>query len=57
MKERPPSPKGSGAASPADLMPQVYDELSLFPPPEEDLGGGDFVSLQEQPATTDDVAL
>lgn len=27
MKERPPSPKGSGAASPSDLMPQVYDEL------------------------------
>ena len=27
MEERPPSPKGSGAASPADLMPQVYDEL------------------------------
>ena len=26
-KERPPSPTGSGAASPADLMPQVYDEL------------------------------
>ena len=26
-EERPPSPKGSGAASPADLMPQVYDEL------------------------------
>jgi len=27
MEEAPPSPKGSGAASPADLMPQVYDEL------------------------------
>jgi RNA polymerase sigma factor (TIGR02999 family) len=27
MEERPPSPKGSGAAGPADLMPQVYDEL------------------------------
>ena len=27
MDEAPPSPKGSGAASPADLMPQVYDEL------------------------------
>ncbi len=36
---------------------QVYDELSLYPPPEEDLGGGDFVSLQEQPSTVDDVAL
>ena len=27
------------------------------PPPEEDLGGGDFVSLQEQPSTTDDEPL
>ncbi len=27
MERRPPSPKGSGAAGPADLMPQVYDEL------------------------------
>ena len=27
MEEAPPSPKGSGAASPADLMPQVYEEL------------------------------
>src|SRR6187549_3504535 len=26
-EERPPSPKGSGAASPSDLMPLVYDEL------------------------------
>jgi RNA polymerase sigma-70 factor, ECF subfamily len=27
VQEPPPSPKGSGAASPADLMPVVYDEL------------------------------
>ncbi len=27
MTDRPPSAKGSGAAGPADLMPQVYDEL------------------------------
>jgi hypothetical protein len=27
------------------------------PPPEEDLGGGDFVSLQEQPSTRDDEPL
>jgi len=27
MEGRPPSPTGSGAASPAELMPQVYDEL------------------------------
>ena len=36
---------------------QVHDELCSFPPPEENLGGGDFVSLQEQPSTTDDVPL
>jgi RNA polymerase sigma factor (TIGR02999 family) len=27
MSEGSPTPKGSGAASPSDLMPQVYDEL------------------------------
>jgi CBS domain-containing protein len=27
------------------------------PPPEEDLGGGDFVSLQEEPSTVDDEPL
>ena len=27
MQDRPPSLQGSGAASPSDLMPQVYDEL------------------------------
>jgi len=36
---------------------QVHDELYSYPPPEDDLGGGDFVSLQEQPSTTDDVPL
>lgn len=38
----------------------VLDNLSnarAYPPPEEDLGGGDFVSLQEQPSTTDDEPL
>jgi CBS domain-containing protein len=28
-----------------------------YPPPEEDLGGGDFVSLQQQPSTADDAPL
>ena len=28
-----------------------------YPPPEEDLGGGDFVSLQQQPSTVDDEPL
>jgi predicted transcriptional regulator len=39
---------------------QVHDHLCaarVHPPPEEDLGGGDFVSLQEQPSTTDDEPL
>jgi CBS domain-containing protein len=39
---------------------KVLDHLSdarAYPPPEEDLGGGDFVSLQEQPSTTDDEPL
>jgi CBS domain-containing protein len=36
---------------------QVLDNLIDYPPPEEDLGGGDFVSLQEQPSTTDDEPL
>lgn len=28
-----------------------------YPPPEEDLGGGDVCSLQEQPSTEDDTPL
>jgi CBS domain-containing protein len=36
---------------------QVHDELYSYPPAEDDLGGGDFVSLQEQPSTTDDMPL
>jgi CBS domain-containing protein len=38
---------------------KVLDNLEAraYPPPEEDLGGGDFVSLQEQPSTTDDEPL
>ena len=37
---------------------QVVDNLcDTRPPPEEDLGGGDIVSLQEQPSTTDDEPL
>lgn len=38
----------------------VRDHLSLapaHPPAEEDFGGGDFVSLQEQPSTSDDEPL
>jgi CBS domain-containing protein len=36
---------------------QVHDELCSYPPPEEDLGGGDFVSLQQEPSTADDAPL
>lgn len=36
---------------------QIHDALCSYPPPEEDLGGGDFVSLQQQPSTMDDVPL
>jgi CBS-domain-containing membrane protein len=35
---------------------QVQDELCSYPPPEEDLGGGDFASLQYE-STTDDAPL
>jgi CBS domain-containing protein len=39
---------------------KVRDHLCdarAYPPPEEDLGGGDFVSLQAQPSTVDDEPL
>ncbi len=36
---------------------KVHDHLSVYPPAEEEFGGGDFVSLQEQPSTTDDESL
>jgi CBS domain-containing protein len=32
-------------------------EAGAYPPPEDEFGGGDFVSLQEQPSTTDDEPL
>ena len=36
---------------------EVHDHLWIYPPPEEDLGGGDFVSLQEETSTEDDQPL
>jgi CBS domain-containing protein len=39
---------------------RVLDHLRIpdpYPPGEEDYGGGDFVSLQQQPSTTDDEPL
>jgi BON domain len=35
----------------------VHDDLRSYPPPEEDFGGGDIASLQEQTSTTDDAPL
>lgn len=34
-----------------------FVDATEYPPPEEDLGGGDIVSLQEQPSTSDDEPL
>jgi CBS domain-containing protein len=36
---------------------EVREHLWIHPPPEEDLGGGDFVSLQEETSTDDDQPL
>jgi ribosomal protein S17 len=38
---------------------RVEDRLTkvAHPPPEEDYGGGDIVSLQEEPSTADDEPL
>ncbi|MGJ4939946.1 CBS domain-containing protein [Bradyrhizobium sp. HKCCYLS1011] len=35
----------------------VRDYMWVYPPPEEDFGGGDLVSLQEEPSTDDDQPL
>jgi CBS domain-containing protein len=35
----------------------VHDHLWIHPPPEEDLGGGDIVSLQDEASTEDDRPL
>jgi CBS domain-containing protein len=45
------------AAETVSGVKRVHDDLVSCPPPEEDLGGGDFVSLQEQPSTADDAPL
>jgi CBS domain-containing protein len=47
------------AAETAPGVRRVEDRLCRIshPPPEEDYGGGDFVSLQEQPPTEDDQPL
>src|SRR5262249_31394239 len=45
------------AADSVGGVKKVHDHLWIHPPPEEDLGGGDFVSLQEEPSTEDDRPL
>jgi CBS domain-containing protein len=45
------------AAENVSGVKNVHDHLYMVPLPEEDLGGGDFASLQEQPSTTDDEPL
>jgi CBS domain-containing protein len=48
------------AAENAAGVRKVRDYLSVapsYPPAEDDFGGGDFVSLQEQPSTADDEPL
>jgi len=36
---------------------RVEDQLKKVPPPEDEYGGGDFVSMQEEPSTVDDQPL
>lgn len=36
---------------------EVRDQMWVYPPAEDELGGGDFVSLQEEPSTDDDQPL
>jgi CBS domain-containing protein len=45
------------AAENVSGVESVRDNLFMVPPPEEELGGGDFASLQEQPSTIDDEPL
>ena len=59
---RPPRRYREAAPVAAENVPgvrKVLDNLEAraYPPPEEDLGGGDIVSLQEQPSTADDEPL
>jgi len=36
---------------------KVEDGLTIYPPPEDDYGGGDFASLPEETSTADDQPL
>jgi CBS domain-containing protein len=45
------------AAENVSGVKRVLDRISIEPSPEEYLGGGDIVSLQEQPSTADDEPL
>ncbi|MGJ4927388.1 CBS domain-containing protein [Bradyrhizobium sp. HKCCYLS2038] len=45
------------AAKSVPGVKDVHDHMWVYPPPEEDYGGGDIVSLQSQPSTDDDQPL
>ncbi|GLH82351.1 hypothetical protein SSBR45G_72600 [Bradyrhizobium sp. SSBR45G] len=45
------------AAKSVQGVRDVRDHMWVYPPPEEEFGGGDIVSLQEQPSTDDDQPL
>ncbi|CAL80464.1 conserved hypothetical protein with CBS domain [Bradyrhizobium sp. ORS 278] len=45
------------AATSVQGVREVRDHMWIYPPPEDELGGGDIVSLQEQPSTDDDQPL
>lgn len=45
------------AAKSVHGVKDVRDSMWIYPPAEEDLGGGDIVSLQEEPPTEDDQPL
>ena len=45
------------AADSVSGVKKVQDHLLIYPPPEEDLGGGDIASLEEQASTEDDQPL
>ncbi len=49
--------KAVGVAKSVAGIKHVRDRMWVYPPPEDELGGGDFVSLQEQPPTEDDQPL
>ncbi|MGJ4993297.1 CBS domain-containing protein [Bradyrhizobium sp. HKCCYLS3077] len=45
------------AAKSVEGVREVRDHMWVYPPPEDEFGGGDIVSLQEEPSTDDDQPL